>query len=368
MENEIVPAQRSDGELVDATLSGDHDAFGELVARYQDAVFGVAFHLVGDFEEARDIAQEAFINAYVQLPTLRSPDRFGRWLFRIASARAIDTLRRREHELVVADVQPRTDQRLTQEAPVQLDLACQLRQALAVLSKPTRLAVILHYVDGYSHNEVAQFIGISAGAVKVRLSRARARMRKEITEMVAEGLQGGSPGPEFAKMTVERLRTKAWGLFKGSDRESKDYRRAYAAYTQLRSKASDPQTAAEAQMMAGICLLNSGRFQEAIDAFWDAIRSYPEHVDSPLLAYLADAYEQAGEHEKSLCWRGTILAHEEGDPYRWPAESAHFWMARCLEELKLRSLAQKGYEGYLSRYPDGRWAAESHAGLQRTAE
>jgi len=75
--------QHTDTELIRQTLSGEAEAFGELVQRYQDAVYAVALHRTGDFTSAQDIAQEAFIEAYKSLPTLREPSRFPGWLHTI---------------------------------------------------------------------------------------------------------------------------------------------------------------------------------------------------------------------------------------------------------------------------------------------
>ena len=186
-----------------ATLGGDQAAFGELVARYKDAVFGVAFHRLGDFEDARDAAQDAFVKAYVNLPKLRDGAAFSHWLYRIAEGTAVDVLRRRR-----SDVSLESPDALSADlgtagfslpphsphmphSPVGDDalVARQVREALAQLAEPDRLAVVLHYVNGYSHAEVAQFLGTTAGAVKTRVSRAKAKLRKEMAEMVETRLK-----------------------------------------------------------------------------------------------------------------------------------------------------------------------------------
>jgi RNA polymerase sigma-70 factor (ECF subfamily) len=181
---------RSDGELVGATLAGQEDAFGELVARYKDAVFGVAFHRLGDFEEARDAAQDAFLTAYLNLGKLRQPTSFAHWLYRIADGAALDALRRKRGEVsleVAGDL--RAPLPTTEDRAEQAELARRIKEALATLSEATRLAVILHYVNGYSHAEVASFIGTTPGAVKTRLSRAKSRLQGELAEMVEEKLK-----------------------------------------------------------------------------------------------------------------------------------------------------------------------------------
>ena len=182
--------RRSDSALVAAAQAGDQAAFGELVGRYLDAVFGVAYHRLGDFEEARDAAQEAFIKAYTKLSALRSGGRFSNWLYRIADRTAISAARRRQEvPLPLLEVQTAK----SSAAADQSEIGRQVREALATLTEPTRLAVILHYVNGYSHAEVARFLGVSSGAVKTRLCRARSQLRKEMVGMVEEKLKQERP-------------------------------------------------------------------------------------------------------------------------------------------------------------------------------
>jgi RNA polymerase sigma-70 factor (ECF subfamily) len=151
---------RSDEELVRGAKAGSQEAFGELVARYKDAVFGVAYHRLQDFEEARDVTQEAFVKAFQGLETLRRPAAFANWLNRIAEGTAIDAVRRRRRELpleAAGEVADTSDQDGD-------GVAEQVREALATLPEATRLAAILHYVNGYSHSEVAQFLDTTEGS------------------------------------------------------------------------------------------------------------------------------------------------------------------------------------------------------------
>ncbi|MCJ7822832.1 MAG: sigma-70 family RNA polymerase sigma factor [Armatimonadetes bacterium] len=177
--------ERGDAELVKQALAGSQEAFGELVARYKDAVFGVAFHRLGDFEEARDAAQETFVKAFRNLRKLRRPEAFANWLYWMAEGTAIDAARRRRGEVSLEDA----GESAVLRVPSEDRIAEQVREALGALPEATRLAVILHYVDGYSHAEVAQFLGTTEGAVKTRVSRGRARLREEMAEMVESRLK-----------------------------------------------------------------------------------------------------------------------------------------------------------------------------------
>ncbi len=180
--------RRSDAELVEAAREGSEEAFGILLGRYRDAVFGVAFHRLGDFEEARDVVQEVFVKIYLGLGDLRNPSAFARWLYRIADGTATDAARRPRREV------PLTGTELAPDRSQEAEVAREVREVISRLSEPARLAVVLHYVNGYSHAEVAQFLGTTPEAVKMRLSRARKQLREEMTEMVGERISKAARG------------------------------------------------------------------------------------------------------------------------------------------------------------------------------
>lgn len=175
-----MPDTRTDGQLVLAVLAGDRRSFGELVARHRQSVLAVTVRRLGDVEASLDATQDAFVKAYTSLGDLREPARFGSWLSRIADRAALRVARmpRREtsltsvpaHELPAAGPTP-------QEWVERADSAARVREHLSSLAEPTRRAVILHHIDGYSQAEVAARLGLTPSAVKTRLSRARRRLR-----------------------------------------------------------------------------------------------------------------------------------------------------------------------------------------------
>lgn len=170
----------SDAELVQAVLAGDTAAYGALAARYRQAAYGVALHRLDDFDSARDAAQEALVRAFVQLPTLRDPARFGAWLCRLATTTALRLRRRRRWEALpppTADAEAAVGG----EEADEIQRKQEVREALAALPEGERLAVILHYVDGYSHAEIAALTGATVPAVKSRLFRARRHLREELS-------------------------------------------------------------------------------------------------------------------------------------------------------------------------------------------
>jgi RNA polymerase sigma-70 factor (ECF subfamily) len=170
--------------LVQRARRGDREAFGELVDRYRDMVYGFAYHLTSDFEDARDLTQEAFVRAYVRLAQLREPARFPGWLRQI-----VTNLRRSEARRPVVQTLPLEDADEVAVKPSGVkEVELTVRQALLSLRECDRLVLTLHYVDGYTQPEIGQFLDTPPEVVKTRLARARARLRKELVEMVDETL------------------------------------------------------------------------------------------------------------------------------------------------------------------------------------
>ena len=207
-----MPCDRTDASLVKSTLSGDQSAFCELASRYRDVAFGVAFHRLGDFEAARDAAQDALVTAYRELPMLREPSKFGNWLCRIAASAAITAIRRRRDVLSLDD--PSAHDRPAREPdPARIvedrEKSRRVREALQTLPEQDRLAVILHYVDGYSHEEVGRIMEVSMASVKSRVYRARGRLKKEMLEMVESNLKGASRTVELTEELIRKLLTRA---------------------------------------------------------------------------------------------------------------------------------------------------------------
>ena len=189
--------QTTDAELVAAAVAGDRSAYERLAARYRDAAFGVAYHVLGDFETARDAAQEALVKAYVDLPKLRDHSKFAAWLRRITATTAA-TYRRRTRSSVSLSEPGFAGQPSPEPNPAEIaqrsEQAEEVSRALGTLPNADRLAVILHYVNGYSHDEIGGMLETTASAVKSRIHRARRRLRKEMLDMVGYTLKDETHG------------------------------------------------------------------------------------------------------------------------------------------------------------------------------
>lgn len=191
--------------LIARVRSGDHDAFGEIVARFQQMAIGYATARLGDAHAAEDAAQEAFIQAFVDLAQLRDPAAFPGWFRRIVHKHC-DRQRRRRVPMVPLE----EDQwEALDEAPSRLeaeDRRLMLAAAIQRLPEPERAPVTLFYLGQYSQAEVARFLGLAASTVNNRIHSARTHLRQEILEMAdAERQSQPTPDTTFAGRIGEQI-------------------------------------------------------------------------------------------------------------------------------------------------------------------
>ena len=164
-----------EAQLLRKACQGDGPAVRALYERYSPRVYAVVRRIAGDDDLAQDYAQEAWIRAIRALPTFRGDARFSTWLHRIAVNSALQAVRRAEsrhkreapmpESLAVA--QPSRDALLSQR----------LEWALDLLPERMRKVLILHDVEGYTHDEIGELLGTAAGTSKSQLFKARAKMR-----------------------------------------------------------------------------------------------------------------------------------------------------------------------------------------------
>jgi len=176
--------------LVARAQQGSSEAFEKLVEAHQHEVFGLALRLVVDRELAADVSQEAFIRAWRALPNFRGDAAFSTWLHRI-TVNVAWTLKKRKnrHSAQTLDESPEpADMRHgvdPEHAGETIELRAKLSAALDDLNPAQRSVVVLKDIYGWSHNEVAESLGITVTAAKVRLHRAHLRLREQL-----RGLEG----------------------------------------------------------------------------------------------------------------------------------------------------------------------------------
>lgn len=171
-----------DERWVTAARMGDRDAFRQLVEQNQREVYTLAVRLVSDPYLAEDVAQETFVRAWRALPNFRGDAAFSTWLYRITVNTAWTHRRRQKrHRHVDLDDVPAVPDETRRNNPGHLDdtlhLSDVLGDALNTLADEQRMVVVLKDVEGWSHSEIADALDITTGAAKVRLHRARRRLR-----------------------------------------------------------------------------------------------------------------------------------------------------------------------------------------------
>ncbi|MCX7973034.1 MAG: sigma-70 family RNA polymerase sigma factor [Candidatus Aminicenantes bacterium] len=175
-------------ELVSRACAGEAEAFSELVSRYQNRVFHLAFGFTRDRAAADDLAQEVFLKAYLALPGFRGKAEFSTWLYRLAINHIKDYLRKmkrriqREERLEETKISQMPDEReMTQEEEEIMDKRRQLlAKVMATLPEKYRIVLTLRDVEGLPYEEIASILGTSIGTVDSRLHRARKLLREKM--------------------------------------------------------------------------------------------------------------------------------------------------------------------------------------------
>ena len=184
----MVPADPgvADAELVAEALRGCRDALAVLLRRHWDTATFLSARVLGSADLASDAVQEAAVAAMTDLGRLRSPDRFGAWFCGIALNVSRRWLRQLRSEVPSAPAERTCESPGPAEAAETADLAARVRRAIGQLPAGQRDAVLLFYLQGLSHREVAGELGISAGAVKARLHQARAGLAPRLAGIIDE--------------------------------------------------------------------------------------------------------------------------------------------------------------------------------------
>jgi len=170
----------SDAELVQIVLNGDRQAYGRLLERHERSVLAVVLAVLGDFHDAQDVCQDAFVKAYENLGRLRKRASFGPWVREIARREAIDIRRRmrqrRKVEFPAEELDdPSSDGEIGEQNRLLLD-------AVMRLPGHERDVIMLRYFEGHSMKTISEMTGRPVGTVTMQLSRARSHLQKWLKE------------------------------------------------------------------------------------------------------------------------------------------------------------------------------------------
>jgi RNA polymerase sigma-70 factor (ECF subfamily) len=173
----------TDQPLIQRAMAGDERALRQLWSQHAPHIDAVVRRLVGDADEAADIAQEVWIQIFRALPSYRGDSQFGTWAHRIAVNRTLNALRR-TRRLAKLETDIEEDTISVEHGAEHALLAATIGDAAAKLSPGARTVFLMHDVEGYTHEEIAQELGITPGGSKSQLFKARVKLRRLLANVV----------------------------------------------------------------------------------------------------------------------------------------------------------------------------------------
>lgn len=210
----MIYSEQNTETLVSLTLLGNEKAYEALVIRYQKAVIGAAYSVMGNRYMAEDAAQDAFVSAWMKLNMLREPELFGAWVCRIAKNCAKNiAVRYREYISfdLLENMELERDE-FTEEFFIQDDESDRLHESINSLSQKVKQVIMLHYFEGLSVAEIADRLRVPVGTIKWRLHDGRQKIRKDFGYMEEKDTDTLA---EKVMKKVEQL--KQWRLRNGKD-------------------------------------------------------------------------------------------------------------------------------------------------------
>ena len=175
-------------------LKGDQNAFSDIVNLYQHKLYQICYRMLGNKQEAEDIAQEAFVRAYINLHTFDQKRKFSTWLYRIATNLCIDRLRKKQtDDYLDADVAGTdgldmyshiaSDEQLPEEQALQMELQDRIQYEISRLPDKYRTVIVLRYIEELSLQEISEILDMPLGTVKTRIHRGREALRKQLNKL-----------------------------------------------------------------------------------------------------------------------------------------------------------------------------------------
>ncbi|TQS71065.1 RNA polymerase sigma factor SigW [Ornithinibacillus gellani] len=170
---------------------GDQAAYEDVVLFFQNKIYQHCFRMLGNAHEAEDIAQEAFIRAYVNIHSYDENRKFSTWLYRIATNLSIDRMRKRKPDFHLdAEIagtdgldmysQLATDEKLPEEEVQSMELQSYIQHEINELPAIYRTIIMLRYLEEFSLQEISEILDIPLGTVKTRIHRGREALRKKL--------------------------------------------------------------------------------------------------------------------------------------------------------------------------------------------
>jgi len=207
--NRKVISVKDDFQFVEAALAGQKEAFGQLVERYQDRLIHAISRYLGSVEEAHDVAQDAFVQAYTRLASFRGEAAFYTWLYRIAFNLAMTRVRRRRPMQSLDQAKDRLgnepiDLGATAETGIlREEQARVVHMALGQVDEEFRQVLVLRELEGCTYDQISQILEVPVGTVRSRLYRARIQLRDHLAPWLAVEMGETDPQQTIPKKTVQ---------------------------------------------------------------------------------------------------------------------------------------------------------------------
>jgi len=183
----------SDHALIEATKSGDEQAFAEIMSRYRNPITNYLYRFLNDYEEAVDLAQETFVRVYFAIDRYHTQFAFSTYIYRIATNLAISEIRRRKRRKLLSltglfqgegdetvEFQPPDKKPLADAELIDAERDKTIAAAIAALPEKYRVPIILRDIEGKSYDEVAEIMELGLGTTKSRISRARGLLKEKL--------------------------------------------------------------------------------------------------------------------------------------------------------------------------------------------
>jgi RNA polymerase sigma-70 factor (ECF subfamily) len=181
-------------ERIKQVKKGDQNAFAEIVELYKDKVYQLCYRMLGNPHEAEDIAQEAFIRAYINIHSYDSSKKFSTWLYRIATNLSIDRIRKKKPDYYL-DAEVAGGEGLTLYSQVAADVALPedevqyvelqeiIQEEILKLPDKYRSVIVLKYIEELSLKEISEILDLPINTVKTRIHRGREALRKQLSHL-----------------------------------------------------------------------------------------------------------------------------------------------------------------------------------------
>jgi RNA polymerase sigma-70 factor (ECF subfamily) len=183
----------ADADLVDRCLRGEFDAFETLYRRESGRLFAMAYRMCGSATDAEDLLQEIFLTAFRKLGQFKGDSALSTWLYRLGVNHCLDFLRSRAHKMQQSSESLDNDQGgapvlSTRTTPARSVDRLDLERAIAALPPGCKAAFVLHDVEGFQHDEIAEMLEIATGTSKSQVHKARLKIRVFLSRVKAPAL------------------------------------------------------------------------------------------------------------------------------------------------------------------------------------